>query len=353
MDPTRNKRSEARPETSELVAPSVAVYTITVSQGPKNNPVGKRSSALALTAGVVRALAALLEGLPSAIESWWSPHTWERDRRSGRGWVAACAVVLDLDFHDDKNRHSEPASAVRNELRAANSSAAGNLFHDTPRGARIVFVLDRPTSNREAYTQAVSGAAALVSSVLEAHDLHSCAQHAGFAVDPAVKDFARFLYAPRAIVDDQARDAAIVVLREQPSSLEELAALASRPTVGPERRRENVGEAAKQFDEAVRRWNDDHRQDWGSPGQGECPACRHDGCFGRLPELPEKWSCFSNGPDGHAVRTQGRCGRPGNSGHWFGDALDIEAFGRGETRLQVLRRDGYIAVMSHEEPEAP
>lgn len=331
--------------------PQLAVHILSVSPGPRTNTAGTRAAVTG--EGLVAALAEVLRNLPAAKEAWWSPHTWEGDSRSGRRWVAACAVALDLDFHDLRGRHAEPPPPARAKLRAALSNTTGNLFHDTPRGARIVFMLERPCSDRETYVRAASGAAGLVTCLLIAQDLAPRAGQAGFAVDPAVKDFARFLYAPRAIVHGHARDAEILVMREQPFPLGELAALAPPPAKQPERITLKRSHASKRFDDAVKRWNEDHSEDWGPPGSGECPACHHHGCFGRLPEMPEKWSCFSSGPDGHGARTGSACGREGSSGHWFGDALDLEASRRGETRLQVLRRDGYLAAMSHQETEAP
>jgi hypothetical protein len=348
MDPDQR---EPIHRTAKVMPPQLAIHVVTVSTGPRTNTAGTRVPAAG--ANTVAALADALRDIPASPEAWWSPHTWDGDRRSGRRWVAACAVALDLDFHDVQGRHAEPTPDARRALRVAIDGGTGNLFHDTPRGARIVFVLDAPTMDREAYTQAANGAASLMTRVLEAHDLGSSMGQSGYAVDHSAKDFARFLYAPRSIVHGRARSAELLVLCDHPFLLADLAALTPPAVKRLEKIRANAGQASLKLNDAVRHWNEDHAQDWGPPGQGECPACRHHGCFGRLPELPEKWNCFSGGPDGHEARTQGRCGRLGNAGHWFGDALDMEAYGRGETRLQVLRRDGYLAAMSHEAPDAP
>ena len=335
----------------EAPPPQLALHVLTVSPGPRTNTTGTRAPAAG--ANPVAVLAEILRDIPASLEGWWSPHTWEGDRRSGRRWVGACAIALDLDYHDRDGRHAEPALEARDGLRTALGNSTGNLFHDTPRGARLVFVLDRPTADREAYARAVSGASVLLGRELEDRGLAAEAGRAGFAVDHAANDFARFLYAPRAIVRGQARQAEILVIREQPFSLAGLEALAPLPAEQPERTRIKTGEASLLLNDAVRRWNEDHAQDWGPPGRGECPACGHHGCFGRLPEVPEKWTCFSSGPDGHEARTQGRCGRLGSSGQWFGDALDLEAFNRGVARPQILRQDGYLAARSHAEPEPP
>lgn len=67
-------------------------------------------------------------------------------------------------------------------------------------------------------------------------------------------------------------------------------------------------------------YNRAHQRDWGEPGKGTCPICKHQDCFGRLPEIPSRWSCFSLGhPDGWGVRGD-RC--------TTGDAVDVDAFER-------------------------
>ncbi|MBE7490971.1 MAG: hypothetical protein HS108_04345 [Planctomycetes bacterium] len=91
---------------------------------------------------------------------------------------------------------------------------------------------------------------------------------------------------------------------------------------------------------AVESYNRDHARDFGRAG-GQCPVCGHRGCFGRIPGKPTRWACFSanhaaaTGADGKPV------GLPGK-GCWHGDALDLDAFSAGRTRLEHLRALGYL-----------
>jgi hypothetical protein len=207
-----------------------------------------------------------------------------------------------------------------------------------------VLALERPVADAELYARAAAGAMAATDLALERAGLAAGPGRAGYAVDAAARDLARFFYAPRATVAREERQATVRLVREQPFSAEGLAAISKpAPPTPPPR---PAGALSREYREAVRRWNDDHTQDWGAPGHGECPACGHRGCFGRLPERPEKWTCFSTGPEGHGARTKGRCGREGKAGHWFGDALDLEAYRRGATRRQVLIDERYLASRS-------
>lgn len=98
----------------------------------------------------------------------------------------------------------------------------------------------------------------------------------------------------------------------------------------------SVGRARNQqrsetLDEAVAAYNQAHRYDWPRSG-GQCPMCGHRGCFGRLPEV-ERWTCHSTSHSGVGV--------PGEQCH-TGDALDIDAHRAGCTRVELLRREGYL-----------
>src|SRR5439155_11675497 len=78
-------------------------------------------------------------------------------------------------------------------------------------------------------------------------------------------------------------------------------------------------------------------EDWGLGGQGECRACGHRDCFGRLPTSPERWVCFSANHE----TDSGGCGHWTGT-VWIGDALDLEAHARKCLPVEVLRADGYL-----------
>ncbi len=328
----------------EGALPRTGVLALTSSAGPRTNPVGRRSAAL--TSRPVRALAELLEALPAGKEAWWSPNLWRGDRRAAKRWEQSFAVVLDLDYHDEAGRHARVPEDARRALDSARELPI-NIFHETPRGARLVIVLEHAVCEPELFERATAGAIEGIEAALCAAGLQAQPGRAGFEVDGAATDLARFFYTPRATVSGQRRQASVRMVREQPFAAESLAALAKPPLGGlPAAKR--FGAGGLENHDAAQRWNEDHAQDWGPPGRGECPACGHRGCFGRLPEVPDRWSCFSSGADGHEARTQGGCGRRDNAGPWFGDALDLEAFRRQSTRARVLRDDGYLKSRSHQ-----
>lgn len=114
---------------------------------------------------------------------------------------------------------------------------------------------------------------------------------------------------------------------------------APAPTPAPPR--------AESLDEAVARWNADHHRQW-PRNSAPCPVCGDNASFGRLPKAPERWSCFSTD---HPEEV----GLPGVD-CFHGDALDIEAFQRHRSRVEVLREDGYLVPRAQQQnthPNAP
>lgn len=356
------------PAVRPQVVPIPTEHAITLGAG-RDRPAGKVHRPVEWASGdggtptsPAAALAELLEAIPAKPEAWWSAHTWEGDRRDGSKWVAAAALVVDVDYNgapelDEKRGHYKSTHAAPpDEVRAQLEQAAlarklpGNLFHLTPRGFRLVYLPAAPVTDRELYGRALEGACVEVRQALEALGLHArqddehrCARD-GYAVDEGATDLARFLFAPRAIVNGEQRSADVRVLSEEPCDLTKLAEAAPplAPTRAPATKRNGTrataGRSSTDLAEAVARWNADHAQDWGRPGGGDCPACGHHGCFGRLPAIPEKWCCFSSN---HAADSRG-VGRESAQGRWFGDALDLEAHVSGRKRADVLRADGYL-----------
>ena len=88
--------------------------------------------------------------------------------------------------------------------------------------------------------------------------------------------------------------------------------------------------------EAVVAYNRNHAREWPESG-AKCPTCGHGGCFGRLPSAPERWCCFS---DSHGADSGGR-GIEGSK-VWHGDTLDVDAHVANLSRIDLLRREGYL-----------
>ena len=66
-----------------------------------------------------------------------------------------------------------------------------------------------------------------------------------------------------------------------------------------------------------------------------------------LPEVPEKWFCFSSNHEASC------CGYQTDDGHWIGDALDLEAHRRKQFRAAVLKADGYLVDQEPWDPPTP
>lgn len=87
---------------------------------------------------------------------------------------------------------------------------------------------------------------------------------------------------------------------------------------------------------AVAAFNQQHGRDWGAAGSGTCPICGHRACFGEARgklTRSGRWACFSANHGNIGVKL-GAC--------VHGDALDIEAFQAGRSRIDHLRALGFL-----------
>lgn len=303
----------------------MTALAITIGRS-RRNPRG-RSVPLVDGVPAARALATALEAQPKALEAWWSVHTWKDGHRTADRWSSAMGVGVDIDYHDEQGEHvaAPAAQAAQLEQLAREGKLPGSVFHATPRGARLVFVFREPTSDRDVFARAARGAATLVQAALRLHKV------SGYVVDEkALLDLARLLYTPQAQVDGVQRQAEVLVLREEPYDPLTLAPPPSRPRLAPAA---SVGDASK-------RYRLDRHRDW--PRHSErCPACGHDGCFGRFPDDPSRWACFSASHSGVGIQ---------GPGCWHGDVLDLDAHAAGCTPAELLKREGYLAPAA---PSAP
>lgn len=95
--------------------------------------------------------------------------------------------------------------------------------------------------------------------------------------------------------------------------------------------REANREKAASIDAAVREYNAAHRYEW-PRSNGQCPICGHRECFGSFRDV-DRWVCHSASHTGIGV--------PGEGCH-TGDALDLDAHRAGVTRIELLKREGYL-----------
>jgi hypothetical protein len=307
---------------------------ITISQGPKNNPTGRRVSIPAS----VDALRDALDAAPSSRESWWSTHVWSGDRRQQAAWQAASGVMVDIDYHDAAGKHvAVPADEASRFARSV-ENIPGNLWHPSPRGARIIFLFAEPCADSDLFARAARGAGVLVERAIKRARLNCdpSAQVPGYEVDGApLEDRARFMYCPRAVVDGVERDSSVSVLSTALFYAAQLAEAAPRPATVPNRQARPARQSASSdIESAVAQYNRDHAREF-PRSDGECPICGHRNCFGRLPDAPGRWACWSASHPEVGIRGE-RC--------YHGDVLDIDAHDAGRSRVEHLRAEGYLAT---------
>lgn len=278
-------------------------------------------------------LARMLEQKPAEERGWWSVHVWRGSRRQQNAWELAHGVVVDIDFYDTEGNHApkDQASAEAITIAALSNDFEANIYHDTPRGVRLVYVFERPIRSANVWTRISGEIFTHVSTRLNTLSLAATTEgrrhFGGFKVDESVQfDRAKLIYAPNSIVEGVARSADVIVLSDVDQSVDRWYRV---PNIAG----------------AVQRYNRDHASEadeWPNSG-GECPICDHRGCFGRLPDNDERWACFS--------ADHGPVGVEGN-GVTHGDVLDIVAHREGLSRLELLERDGYFAPQGAEEEAA-
>lgn len=321
---------------------TIGHIAITTGEG-RTNPVGKYTRIPVNGAGPVVAFAEALDSIPPAPESWLSGHIFEGNRRGESAWRLSHVSMVDIDWHEPGAKKPTPPPPVVARLREAVDSGKvpGSIFHVTPHGARVFFVFAAPVEDAAAMRAIVKGAAQRVRDALEALELAERPGAAGYSVDTNALDLARFMYSPRSIVDGKPRVAEVIVMRREPYTAAELqpehkAAPPPAPAPRPTSTR-STADGSETIDAAAARWNADHRLDLPRRGSGDCPACGGKGGFGELPEREQWWFCWHQT---HPA-TVGR--RSKNDRGYFGDALDLEAHARGISRVEVLRRDGYLS----------
>ncbi len=269
----------------------------------------------------VAGLAAMLSARPHAIEDWWSPHLWKENIRRSNGWVASSGIAVDIDYEAEGAPFPEQREALA-EL-ATTGVLPGNLFHLTPHGARIVFMFVEPSSDKDAVLGAATAIGALVEKAIAG---------SGYKVDePVLRDLARLFFTPNSIAKGVERNDPVLTMRREPYTLDEFKPIAAAPKPTPIKRIH--ASTDKTFDEAAAEWNYDNRRTYPRYAS-ECPVCHDKGSFGHLPDDEARWYCFST--DHSTVGVKGEKG-------YHGDALDLEAFESGRKRVEVLRRDGYLA----------
>lgn len=187
--------------------PNGSVFAVSIGRGRATTSY--RRVALELDGWGAEALTSELERL-SGAEWVWSAHTWRDDARGKDAWEAAACLAVDLDYGDDTGTHDFVSDDVRarfdEALRALPFELAHGevLAHHTPRGARLVLLLDAPVTDRTVFARAATSTNALLTRWLAGAGLLGGERRAGYTVDfKALLDLARVLYAPNATVEGE------------------------------------------------------------------------------------------------------------------------------------------------------
>ena len=280
-----------------------------------------------------QAVARVLDERPAANRGWWSVHTWRGNRRQQNMWEMAHGVVVDIDYHDENGRHApkDQGAAEAITMAALAGDFEANIFHDTPRGVRLVYVFERPIRSANVWTRVAGEIYTHVNTRLSTLSLAARPEGDrrvnGFVVDRTVQfDRGRLVYSPNAIVEGVARSADVVVLEDVDQ------------TVDRWYRVPNIGRAVERFN----REHASEADEWPRSG-GDCPICEHRGCFGQLADADGRWACFS--------ANHGSVGVLGE-GVRHGDVLDVLAHRAGMSRLELLESEGYFAPQGAEEEAA-
>jgi len=256
---------------------------------------------------------------------WWSPHVWRQDRRLGDDWESSSMVVFDLDHEPIPGQHASLTDDVRKSVLASPPSC-GNVWHFSPRGMRVVFLLQEVCRDRAEYAKIARGASRLIQKWIDSNPSLSVLKN-----DPSVfKDYARLVYPPNAVISGVSRAADVVVCRSSEYDAYELSSLDTVSEIKPVVSQVDV-RSDSSFSAALQDYNRTHFRDWGRPGSGHCPfhPDKGDACFGALPADPSKWCCWSE----HHI--SGGTKSP-NSPCWTGDAADVDAYLAGISVFELI-----------------
>jgi hypothetical protein len=294
---------------------SVTALRITIGRS-RRNPRG-RPLDLPDDVSPARALATALESQPRANEAWWSPHTWRDNHRTSDRWEAACAVGVDVDYQDADGKHVAPrpeiASAARS--RCARGQAARVVFHVTPRGFRTGVRLRRP-SRTATSSRAQRAAPARSSPALR--------QGIGCRLRrrrEGALDLARFLYAPaRRSTGSSGTRTSWCCARSR-----------TRRRRSP-RRPQSRAWRRRSRSRMRRAGTTQSTPATGRGHSGTCPACGHKECFGRFPDNPTRWACFSS-----STRRQASTARAAGTA-----TRSTSTHAAGVQPAELLKREGYL-----------
>lgn len=272
-------------------------------------------------------------------EAWVIAAEFAAGQRTKDRWLRSSALVVDID-HKTK---AVPTEEERKRLAEVAEELRATLWHDTPHGLRLWFVLKAPCNDEQQFAAAASHLCDRVDAELQGTNL---------VVDRGAScNCAQFMWTPNATVNDHQRSADVGLRDDLHDIVGFLPAgwtardgsLGVRPD--PETRGQRPFAV---LEDAVAAYRQKHSIDSEMGGGNydslnrkrtnlSCPICRHHGCASRNLEAPNHAYCFSSNHekdgDGHGIKMPG--------GFMF-DVVDIHAHKAGLEREDFLRLAGWF-----------
>src|SRR5690606_9623103 len=156
-------------------------------------------------------VAAFLNGLNPDTPNMISLSSFDPPRRKKTNWCGASGAPGDLDYRDSTGKHCALPKGLREAFqdamqRARNGDALPfslpNLWHFTPRGVRVFFLLKQPIETDRAYNEFASWVKVQLVALLQWANIAIASKgSAGFEIDPAANQVAQFMFGPRGIVE--------------------------------------------------------------------------------------------------------------------------------------------------------
>lgn len=226
---------------------------------------------------------------------------------------------------------------------------------DSGNGYQILFRIDLPADDEGLVERVLKGLAAKfprqdggidvsVHNAARIARLPSTWNRKGHSIDDRPHRLAQVLSLP---------DSFCVVPIEKLQQVADLAPKAAPPEQnGRARTRKQVNDGPGQdIDAAVVRWNADHPRTFPTHAS-PCPICSSPDGLKACNRDSSRWTCFSSRHDLLGADPKKGAGLQGN-GCFTGDSLDIEAWARGCTRIEILQEDGYLKKRRRKQQDQP
>lgn len=140
--------------------------------------------------------------LHAGTETWWSGATFTGNYRSDDRWLCQQVIGLDIDHYDTLGQHAPLSEEAAQVLRETLPQAPCTWTHMTPRGARLIVLLDKPIIDQLMYPLAWQALCTRIAPWVPKLPVGS------LRIDETCKDLSRFFWAPRATVAGIARGVA-------------------------------------------------------------------------------------------------------------------------------------------------